>query len=85
MLAWADERRSRSWKVPHLVILGTFLDRFATRASATLPLGTASQALGPVGAQLTSLERVMRDADVVVCLAPLTPGTHRMIGAAELA
>ena len=38
-----------------------------------------------MGAQLTSLERVMRDADVVVCLAPLTPGTHRMIGAAELA
>jgi len=37
-----------------------------------------------VGAQLTSLERVMTDADVVVCLAPLTPGTHRMIGAAEL-
>ena len=27
----------------------------------------------------------MRDADVVVCLAPLTPRTHRMIGAGELA
>ena len=38
-----------------------------------------------VGAQLTSLERVMRDADIVVCLAPLTPRTHRMIGTAELA
>jgi phosphoglycerate dehydrogenase-like enzyme len=38
-----------------------------------------------MGVQLTSLERVMADADVVVCLAPLTPGTHRMIGAAELA
>jgi phosphoglycerate dehydrogenase-like enzyme len=38
-----------------------------------------------VGAQLTSLERVMSDADVVVCLAPLTPKTRRMIGAAELA
>jgi phosphoglycerate dehydrogenase-like enzyme len=37
-----------------------------------------------VGAQLTSLERVMSDADVVVCLAPLTPKTRRMIGAAEL-
>ena len=37
-----------------------------------------------VGAQLTSLERVMADSDVVVCCAPLTPGTHRMIGAAEL-
>lgn len=38
-----------------------------------------------VGAQLTSLERVISDADVVVCLAPLTPKTRRMIGAAELA
>jgi phosphoglycerate dehydrogenase-like enzyme len=27
----------------------------------------------------------MSDADVVVCLAPLTPGTRRMIGAKELA
>lgn len=38
-----------------------------------------------VGAQMTSLERVMSDADVVVCLAPLTPKTRRMIGATELA
>jgi phosphoglycerate dehydrogenase-like enzyme len=38
-----------------------------------------------VGAQLTSLERVMSDADVVICLAPLTPKTRRMIGAPELA
>jgi D-3-phosphoglycerate dehydrogenase len=37
-----------------------------------------------VGAQLTSLDRVMADSDVVVCCAPLTPGTHRMIGAAQL-
>lgn len=37
-----------------------------------------------VGAQLTSLERVMADADVVVCCAPLTPKTCQMIGAAEL-
>jgi phosphoglycerate dehydrogenase-like enzyme len=37
-----------------------------------------------VGAQLTSLERVMSDADVVVCCAPLTPGTKGMIGAKEL-
>ncbi len=37
-----------------------------------------------VGAQLTSLEHVMADADVVVCCAPLTPRTQRMIGAAEL-
>jgi len=37
-----------------------------------------------VGAQLTSLDHVMADADVVVCCAPLTPGTRRMIGAREL-
>lgn len=37
-----------------------------------------------VGAQLTSLERVMSDSDVVICLAPLTPKTHRMIGKVEL-
>jgi len=37
-----------------------------------------------VGAQLTSLEHVMADSDVVVCCAPLTPRTQRMIGMAEL-
>jgi D-3-phosphoglycerate dehydrogenase len=37
-----------------------------------------------VGAQLTSLEHVMADANVVVCCAPLTPRTQRMIGAAQL-
>ena len=37
-----------------------------------------------VGAQLTSLERVMSDADVVVCCAPLTPRTRGMLGAREL-
>ena len=30
------------------------------------------------------LERVMAEPDVVVCLAPLTPRTRRMIGAVEL-
>jgi phosphoglycerate dehydrogenase-like enzyme len=34
---------------------------------------------------LTSLDAVMSLADVVVCLAPLTPETRRMIGARELA
>jgi D-3-phosphoglycerate dehydrogenase len=33
--------------------------------------------------QLTSLERVM-GGQVVVCLAPITPKTHRMIGPAQL-
>lgn len=37
-----------------------------------------------VGAQLTSLDRVMADGDVVVCTAPLTPGTYRLIGRREL-
>lgn len=37
-----------------------------------------------MGAQLTSLDHVMADADVVVCCAPLTPATTRMIGAREL-
>jgi D-3-phosphoglycerate dehydrogenase / 2-oxoglutarate reductase len=34
---------------------------------------------------LTSLEAVMSRPDVVVCLAPLTPETRRMIGAREIA
>jgi phosphoglycerate dehydrogenase-like enzyme len=34
--------------------------------------------------ELAPLERVMGEVDVVVCTAPLTPRTHRMIGASEL-
>jgi D-3-phosphoglycerate dehydrogenase len=34
--------------------------------------------------ELAPLERVMAEPDVVVCTAPLTPRTRRMIGAAEL-
>lgn len=37
-----------------------------------------------LGFTLTSLEHVMADCDVVVCLAPLTPATRRMIGRREL-
>lgn len=37
-----------------------------------------------VGVQLTSLEHVLADTDVVVCCAPLTPRTQRLIGAREL-
>jgi phosphoglycerate dehydrogenase-like enzyme len=33
---------------------------------------------------LTSLDNVMSQADVVVCLVPITPGTHGMIGRHEL-
>jgi D-3-phosphoglycerate dehydrogenase len=35
--------------------------------------------------RLTSLEHVMADSDVIVCVAPLTPKTHRMVGERELA
>jgi phosphoglycerate dehydrogenase-like enzyme len=37
-----------------------------------------------VGVTLTSLDHVMADSDVVVCCAPLTPKTRRMIGQREL-
>jgi len=36
------------------------------------------------GFLLTNLDFVLADSDVVVCLAPLTPKTHHMLGAAEL-
>jgi D-3-phosphoglycerate dehydrogenase len=38
-----------------------------------------------LGVQLTSLDHVMADSDVIVCLAPLTPKTRRMVGERELA
>jgi phosphoglycerate dehydrogenase-like enzyme len=34
--------------------------------------------------ELGTLDRVLSEPDVVVCTAPLTPRTHRMIGATEL-
>lgn len=37
-----------------------------------------------MGFRLTSLDHVLADSDVVVCLAPLTPATRRMIGQREL-
>jgi phosphoglycerate dehydrogenase-like enzyme len=37
-----------------------------------------------LGFLLTSLDYVMAESDVVVCLAPLTPATRRMIGRREL-
>jgi phosphoglycerate dehydrogenase-like enzyme len=37
-----------------------------------------------VGFLQTSLDKVMSECDAVVCLAPLTPGTRRMIGKREL-
>jgi phosphoglycerate dehydrogenase-like enzyme len=37
-----------------------------------------------LGFRLTTLDHVLSQNDVVVCLAPLTPSTRRMIGAREL-
>lgn len=37
-----------------------------------------------LGVQLTSLDRVMAEPDVVVCTAPLTPRTRGMLGSHEL-
>jgi phosphoglycerate dehydrogenase-like enzyme len=38
-----------------------------------------------LGVQLTSLDHVMADSDVIVCVAPLTPKTRGMVGERELA
>ena len=37
-----------------------------------------------LGVRLTSLDHVLGDSEVIVCLAPLTPKTRRMIGEHEL-
>jgi phosphoglycerate dehydrogenase-like enzyme len=37
-----------------------------------------------LGVRLTDLDHVMADSDVIVCLAPLTPKTRRMVGQREL-
>jgi phosphoglycerate dehydrogenase-like enzyme len=37
-----------------------------------------------LGVQLTSLDHVLADSDVIVCVAPITPKTRRMVGAREL-
>ena len=44
----------------------------------------AKEVADVLGVQLTSLEHVLADSDVIVCMAPLTPGTRRMIGEREL-
>jgi D-3-phosphoglycerate dehydrogenase / 2-oxoglutarate reductase len=45
----------------------------------------AKEVADVLGVQLTSLEHVMGDSDVIVCVAPLTPKTRGMVGARELA
>jgi phosphoglycerate dehydrogenase-like enzyme len=37
-----------------------------------------------MGVLLTNLDFIMSDSDVIVCLAPITPATHHMVGAREL-
>jgi phosphoglycerate dehydrogenase-like enzyme len=44
----------------------------------------AKEVADVLGVRLTSLDHVMADSDVIVCLAPLTPKTRRMVGEREL-
>ncbi|MCC6176689.1 MAG: hydroxyacid dehydrogenase [Chloroflexi bacterium] len=37
-----------------------------------------------LGVKLTNLDAIMAESDVIVCVAPITPATHRMVGAREL-
>jgi phosphoglycerate dehydrogenase-like enzyme len=37
-----------------------------------------------LGVMLTNLDFILSDSDVIACLAPITPRTHRMVGAREL-
>jgi D-3-phosphoglycerate dehydrogenase / 2-oxoglutarate reductase len=43
------------------------------------------EAADVLGVQLTSLDHVLADSEVIVCVAPLTPKTRRMVGERELA
>ena len=63
--------------------LTELLGPFRCRISCFDPYVAKEVALA-VGVTLTSLDHVMADSDVVVCCAPLTPKTRRMIGAREL-
>jgi phosphoglycerate dehydrogenase-like enzyme len=37
-----------------------------------------------LGVSLTNLDAIMSESDVIVCVAPITPATRRMVGAREL-
>ena len=37
-----------------------------------------------LGVLLTNLDFILADSDVVICVAPITPKTHHMVGAREL-
>ena len=43
-----------------------------------------SEMADALGFEQTTLNNLLSESDVIVCLAPLTPGTRKMIGAAEL-
>ena len=60
-----------------------FLQPFAVDVRVYDPY-LASEMPDALGFVKTSLEKILSDSDVIVCLAPLTPGTQGMIGQREL-
>jgi hypothetical protein len=68
---------------PHRPPLGQLLEPFRCRIMAHDPYVAKEVALA-MHVQLTSLERVLGQSDVVVCCTPITPRTYRMIGAPQL-
>jgi D-3-phosphoglycerate dehydrogenase len=86
----AFERFELSGKRVGLIGLGIIGRRFVQLLQ---PFGCQISAHDPyvpkevadvLGVRLTDLDHVMADSDVIVCLAPLTPKTRRMVGAREL-
>lgn len=61
----------------------SFLQPFQCRVRVYDPY-LAKELPDALGFVLTTLDRVFSESDVVVCLAPLTPRTRRMIGRREL-
>lgn len=57
---------------------------FGLRLLAADPFVSA-EALAPLGAAVVALETLLAESDFVVLLTPLTPRTHGMIGAHQLA
>lgn len=87
----AFERFELSGKRVGLIGLGIIGRRFVQLLA---PFGCTVSAHDPyvpkevadvLGVRLTDLDHVMADSDVIVCLAPITPKTRRMVGARELA
>jgi D-3-phosphoglycerate dehydrogenase len=89
--ASAFERFELSGKRVGLIGLGIIGRRFVQLLQ---PFGCQISAHDPyvpkevadvLGVRLTDLDHIMADSDVIVCLAPLTPKTRRMVGERELA